>query len=76
MTQIKKRAIKLINGMNDEKLMTLITFVENLRDETAARKQTSNDTEKRLEAFNRLVGLTAENPVTLEEAREERLSKQ
>jgi hypothetical protein len=76
MTQMKKRAIKLINGMNDEKLMTLITFVENLRAETAARTQTSNDTEKRLAAFNRLVGLTAENPVTLEEAREERLSKQ
>jgi hypothetical protein len=32
--------------------------------------------ETRRAAFNRLVGLTAENPVSLEEARMERLSKQ
>jgi hypothetical protein len=76
MTQMRKKAIKLINSMNDEKLMTVIAFVENLRNEAAEQTQPSNDIEKRRAAFNRLIGLTAENPVSLDEARRERLSKQ
>jgi hypothetical protein len=76
MTQIKKKAIKLINNMNDENLMTVIAFVENLRNEAAEQAQPSNDIEKRREAFYRLIGLTAENPVSLDEARQERLSRQ
>ncbi|GHV78935.1 hypothetical protein AGMMS49944_07260 [Spirochaetia bacterium] len=31
--------------------------------------------EKKHAAFNRLIGLTADNPISLEEAREERLSR-
>ena len=76
MTQIKKKAIKLINNMNDENLMTVIAFVENLRNEAAEQAQPSNDIEKRRAAFYRLIGLTAENPVSLDEARQERLPRQ
>jgi hypothetical protein len=76
MTRIRKKAIELISGMNDEKLMTVIAFVENLQNEGPEQEWLSNGIEKRREAFNRLIGLTAENPVSLAEARRERLSKQ
>jgi hypothetical protein len=76
MTQIRKKAIELISGMNDEKLMTVIAFVENLQNEGPEQDWPSNSIEKRRAAFNRLIGLTVEYPVSLAEARRERLSKQ
>ncbi|MDR0404055.1 MAG: hypothetical protein LBH35_10775 [Treponema sp.] len=76
MTQIRKKAIELISGMNDEELITVIAFVENLQNEGQEQEWPSNGIEKKRAAFNRLIGLTAENPVSLAEARRERLSKQ
>jgi hypothetical protein len=75
MTTVKKRAIDLLSGMNYEKLIEIISFAENLQNETKVSLRSSNDTSKRREAINRLVGLTASNPVSLKEAKAERLSK-
>ena len=55
-----------------EKCEVLITFLTTTPKEAVSR----TEKEKKRAAFNRLIGLTADNPVSLEEAREERLSRQ
>ena len=55
-----------------EKCDVIITFLDSVP--SYKRPQTSK--EKRIAAVNRLVGLTADNPVSLEEARQEKLAKQ
>jgi hypothetical protein len=45
-------------------------------DATVIKTKPKSSIEKKRAAFYRLVGLTADNPVTLEEARDARLSKQ
>ncbi|GHV78001.1 hypothetical protein AGMMS49942_28220 [Spirochaetia bacterium] len=55
-----------------EKCEVIITFLNAAPNETVPKAEGGG----KLAAFNRLVGLTADNPVSLEEAREERLSKQ
>ncbi|GHV28393.1 hypothetical protein AGMMS4952_11910 [Spirochaetia bacterium] len=55
-----------------EKCEVLITFLNAAPKEAVSKAEK----EKKHAAFNRLIGLTADNPVSLEEAREERLSRQ
>jgi hypothetical protein len=54
----------------------LVTIIRTAPHETIWPVSVSDDAAKRRAAYNRLVGLTADNPVTLEEARTERLAKQ
>jgi hypothetical protein len=58
-----------------EKCDVIITFLDNVPKGDSG-PVTSKQREKKIAALNRLVGLTADNPVSLEEARQERLSKQ
>jgi hypothetical protein len=53
----------------------LVTIIRDVPHETVSSVSVSDDIAKRRAAHNRLVGLTADNPISLEEAREERLSK-
>ncbi|GHV93279.1 hypothetical protein AGMMS50268_37820 [Spirochaetia bacterium] len=55
-----------------EKCEVLITFLNTMPKGAVSKAEK----EKKHAAFNRLIGLTADNPVSLEEAREERLSGQ
>ncbi|GHU49401.1 hypothetical protein FACS1894200_07990 [Spirochaetia bacterium] len=55
-----------------EKCEVLITFLNDTPKEAVSEAEKG----KRHAAYNRLIGLTADNPVSLEEARKERLSKQ
>jgi hypothetical protein len=55
-----------------EKCEVIITFLNAAPKEAVSKAEK----EKKRTAFNRLIGLTADNPVSLEEAREERLSRQ
>lgn len=55
-----------------EKCEVIITFLDAAPNRTLTKAQK----EKKRAALNRLIGLTSDNPVSIEEAREERLSKQ
>ncbi|GHU81551.1 hypothetical protein FACS189468_4430 [Spirochaetia bacterium] len=55
-----------------EKCEVIITFL----DAAPHGVLTTAQKEKKRAALNRLIGLTANNPVSIEEVREERLSKQ
>jgi hypothetical protein len=55
-----------------ERCEVLITFLNAEPKETVSKAEK----EKKRAAFNRLIGLTADNPVSLEEARKDRLSRQ
>jgi hypothetical protein len=55
-----------------EKCEVIITFL----DASPGGVLTMAQKEKKRAALNRFIGLTADNPVSIEEAREERLSKQ
>jgi hypothetical protein len=62
-----------------ERCKVLVTFLNPTKQTKISQANVSSissDREKRRAAFNRLAGLTADNPVSLEEARNERLSKQ
>ena len=55
-----------------ERCEVLITFLNAEPKKTVSKAEK----EKKRAAFNRLIGLTADNPVSLEEARKDRLSRQ
>jgi hypothetical protein len=55
-----------------EECEVIITFLNS----APSHKRSPINKEKRIAAVNRLVGLTADNPVSLEEARQEKLAKQ
>jgi hypothetical protein len=55
-----------------EECEVIITFL----DSVPSRERSQIDKERRVAAVNRLVGLTADNPVSLEDARQEKLAKQ
>ncbi|GHV96427.1 hypothetical protein AGMMS50293_27470 [Spirochaetia bacterium] len=76
MTNVKEQATQLINHMSEEKVLSALAYLQNLQNEIPSSISSPGDIQKRHAAFNRLAGLTADNPVSLEEAREERLSKQ
>ena len=57
MTIVKEQAVELINHISDEKVMSVIAFVQNMQNETAASGSLSNDDEKRREAFEGLMEL-------------------
>jgi hypothetical protein len=59
MTNVKQRAVELINRMSDEKIMAVIAYVQNLQDETTSPVSFSNDAAKNID--------------WLEQIREERL---
>lgn len=63
----------------------IITFLEadradeitnKIKSDTRFRKPQDIPLDEKLAAYKRLVGLTAQNPVSIEEARSERLSRQ
>jgi hypothetical protein len=63
------------NKISSPVTVILLTKHGDMPPEVSATERQSR-TEKRLAALDRLIGLTKDNPVSLEEARAERLSRQ